>query len=73
MNKIPLTKKQEDLYCFVAGYIDDNGYAPTGQEIAERLGTTSQMVDQHLKNIAAKGWIKFNGKRYRKIELVPKN
>lgn len=70
MEKTPLTKTQENIYAFVAGYYDDNGYAPTGQEIAEKFGTTSQVVDQHLRNIAAKGWIKFNGKRYRKIDLV---
>jgi SOS-response transcriptional repressor LexA len=64
-----LTKKQEDVYSYIAGYITDYGYSPTYQEVAEKLSMTTQSVEAHVKNLAKKGWIKFNGKRNRKIIL----
>lgn len=70
--KEKLTKAQEDIYAYVAGYIQDNGYSPTSQEIAMRIGSTTQMIEAHLKNIFKKGWLSYNGKKFRKIELVPK-
>lgn len=70
--KEKLTKTQEDIYAYVAGYIQDNGYSPTSQEIAMRIGSTTQMVESHVKNIIKKGWIRHNGSRFRKLELIPK-
>lgn len=70
--KEKLTPKQENIYEYVAGYITDEGYSPTYQEIAIKTGLTTQMVEVHIKNIVKKGWLEFNGKRYRKLELVPK-
>lgn len=69
MMKEKLTKIQEDVYAYIAGYIDDNGYSPTYQEIAMRTDLTTQMVESHIKNIVAKGWLKYNGKKFRKLEL----
>ena len=68
-----LTKKQEEVYCYIAGFITDNGYSPTRFEISENTGNIStQSVDDNVKNLAKKGWIKFNGKKFRNIELIPK-
>lgn len=72
MEKQPLTKIQEDVYAKVAGYIGDLGYSPTYQEVAEMMGTSPQQVEAHVKNIVAKGWIKYTGKKWRKLELIPK-
>jgi predicted transcriptional regulator len=70
--KEKLTKTQEDVYAYVAGYITDNRYSPTSQEIAIKTGLTTQMVESHIKNIIRKGWLKNNGKRFRKLDLIPK-
>jgi SOS-response transcriptional repressor LexA len=70
--KEKLTSVQEKVYAYIAGYIEDNKYSPTYQEIAMRTDLTTQMVESHVKNIAKKGWIQFNGKKFRKIELIPK-
>lgn len=67
-----LTTVQEKIYAFISGYIEDNKYSPTYQEIAMRTDLTTQMVESHVKNIAKKGWIKFNRKKHRKIELISK-
>lgn len=66
-----LTPAQEKIYAYIAGYITDLGFSPTYQEIAIRTGLTTQMVESHVKNIAKSGWIRFNGKKFRKIELIP--
>jgi len=67
-----LTSVQEKIYAYVAGYITDEGYSPTSQEIALKLGITTTAVEMHIKNIVKKGWLKFNGKKFRKLELIPK-
>lgn len=64
-----LTKKQEEVYAYIAGYITDYGYSPTYQEVAEKLSMTTQSVEAHVKNLVKKGWIGFNGKRHRKLIL----
>lgn len=68
-----LTDRQRDVYAMFAGYIQDNGYAPTYREAAERLGMTAQMVEAHIKNIVAKGWMAYTVKKQRRVELIPKN
>lgn len=68
--KYPLTKKQEDVYSYVAGYITDDGYAPTRREIGDKLNISEQAVSAHLREIKNKGWIKFTGGGWRNIELV---
>jgi len=70
--KEKLTPIQEKVYAYIAGYITDFGFSPTYQEIAMRTDLTTQMVESHVKNIAKKGWIRFNGKKFRKLELIPK-
>lgn len=69
--KEPLTKRQEDMYAFIAGYIQDYGYAPASIEIAMKFQMTTQGVDQHVKNLVRKGWLDYSGGRYHKIKLVP--
>jgi len=68
--KEKLTPMQEKIYAFIAGYIQDEGFCPTSQEIAMRTELTTQMVESHVKNIISKGWLKVNGKKFRKLELT---
>ncbi len=72
MKKEILTPTQADIYAYIAGYIIDNELSPTSQEIAMKTGLTTQAIDSHLRNIAKKGWLKFNGKKHRRLELIPK-
>jgi len=68
--KQELTKVQENIYAYVAGYIEDNGYCPTYMEIAERTNLSVQAVEAHLKTLVKKGWLNNNGKKYRKYSLI---
>ena len=67
-----LTPKQLEIYAYIAGYITDNVYSPTYYEISLKIGSSIQSIDAQVKNIIKKGWIKFNGKKHRKLELIPK-
>lgn len=70
--KRPLSAKQTEVYAYVAGYITDNGYAPTRREIVEKLNISEQAVSAHLREIKNKGWIRFTDGGWRNIELIPK-
>jgi Mn-dependent DtxR family transcriptional regulator len=69
--KETLSKKLKDTYAFIAGYIQDNGYSPTTQEIAIKMNVSPQMVDGYLVQLKDSGWITFDeNKRFRKVQLV---
>src|SRR5215510_2374253 len=65
----PLTVRQKMIYDFLAGTIQDNGYAPSIPEIGKRFKITSTRgVFDHLKALENKGYIKRIGRRA--IEIV---
>ena len=35
---MPLTKRQREILDYLAGYIDEHGYAPSFEEIADTMG-----------------------------------
>ena len=60
----PLTVRQKRIYDFLAGTIQDNGYAPSIPEIGKRFKIASTRgVFDHLKALERKGYIKRIGKR----------
>lgn len=66
-----LTKRQKEMYDYLAGYIRTNGYAPTFQEIGRHFQLSSlATVHKHLSNLESKGLIKRHWNFSRAIELV---
>ncbi len=66
-----LTRRQKQIYDFVRGYIDAEGYAPTLEEIAGHFGLSSlATVHKHLKNLEEKGAIERDWNRGRSMEVV---
>lgn len=54
----PLTKKQLDVYRFIAEFTQQNGHAPSFEEIATTLNYNSlATVHEHLGNLERKGYI----------------
>lgn len=54
----PLTKRQAELYRYIAGYQWAHSYAPTFEEIAEAFNYKSlATVHEHLSRLETKGWI----------------
>ncbi len=68
---MPLTKRQKEILDYIERFIDDRGYAPSFEEIAESFGYSSlATVHEHLSNLERKGYIRKSYNESRSIELV---
>jgi repressor LexA len=66
-----LTKRQREIYDFVRGFLDENGYAPSLEEIAGHFGLSSvATVHEHLENLQAKGVLRRDPNRSRAVEVI---
>jgi repressor LexA len=66
-----LTRRQREIYDYLAEFIESNGYAPSLEEIAARFGLSSvATVHEHLENLAEKGAVRRDPHRSRAIELT---
>ena len=68
---MPLTKRQKEILDHIGSFIDEHGYAPSFEEIAEAFGYSSlATVHEHLSNLERKGYIRKSYNESRSIELV---
>jgi repressor LexA len=69
----PLTKRQAEIYRYIATYARAHGYAPSFNEIAAEFRFASlATVHEHLSNLEAKRVIRRGFNETRSIEcLVP--
>src|SRR5436190_318524 len=68
----PLTKRQREILDYLNDFIQQNGYAPSLEEIGRRFNLSSlATVHKHLTNLEEKGFIKRAWNRSRSVELVP--
>ena len=68
---MPLTKRQREILDYLAGYINEHGYAPSFEEIAEAMGYASlATVHEHLSNLERKGVIRRSYNESRGIEVT---
>lgn len=69
-----LTKRQREMYDFIALFVQKNGYSPSFEEIGEGMGLSSlATVHKHLTNLEKKGLLKRDYNRSRSIDvLAPK-
>lgn len=69
---MPLTRRQKQILDHIGEYIEEQGYAPSFEEIAEHFGYSSlATVHEHLSNLERKGYIRKAYNESRSIELVP--
>ena len=69
---MPLTKRQKQIVDYLADYIQNNGFAPSFEEIAEHFSFNSlATVHEHLTNLERKGFIRRSHNESRSIEMVP--
>jgi repressor LexA len=69
---MPLTKRQREILNYLTAYSDQNGYAPSFEEIAEQFSYNSlATVHEHLSNLERKGYIKRSYNESRAIEILP--
>ena len=68
---MPLTKRQKEILDHIGSFIEEHGYAPSFEEIAEAFGYSSlATVHEHLSNLERKGYIRKSYNESRSIELV---
>ncbi|MGI9627245.1 MAG: LexA family protein, partial [Longimicrobiales bacterium] len=67
---MPLTKRQKQILDYIQSFIDEQGYAPSFEEIAQSFGYSSlATVHEHLTNLERKGYIRKSFNESRSIEL----
>ena len=68
-----VTKRQKQVLDFVAGFVDDNGYSPSYEEIARGLGLASlATVHKHISTLETKQYLKRGFNQSRSLDLGPK-
>lgn len=66
-----LTRRQKQVYDFLAGFVEEHGYSPSFEEIGEGLGLSSlATVHKHISNLEQKGLLKRDYNRSRSIDLL---
>jgi repressor LexA len=66
-----LTRRQKELYDFLLNFVDQHGYSPSFEEIAEGMGLNSlATVHKHITNLEQKGLLKRDYNRSRSIDLL---
>lgn len=69
---MPLTRRQREIFDYIAQHIEAKGYAPSFEEIAHQFGFQSlATVHEHLTNLERKGMIRRTHNESRAIEVVP--
>ncbi len=67
-----LTRRQRQVYDFIAGFVHAKGYSPSFEEIGGGLGLSSlATVHKHISNLEKKGLLKRDYNRSRSIDVIP--
>jgi repressor LexA len=67
-----LTKRQRQIYDFIAEFVQSNGYSPSFEEIGAALGLSSlATVHKHINNLEAKKLLRRDYNRSRSIDILP--
>lgn len=73
MGSMALTRRQKEVLEFVAGFIEENGYSPSYEEIAGGLGLASlATVHKHIGALEAKHYLRRGFNQSRSLDLSPK-
>jgi repressor LexA len=66
-----ITKRQRQVYDYIASFVQSHGYSPSFEEIGEGLGLSSlATVHKHISNLEKKGLLKRDYNRSRSIDLL---
>ena len=66
-----LTRRQKEVYDFLAQFVEKHGYSPSFEEIGEGLGLSSlATVHKHVSNLEEKGLLKRDYNRSRSIDIL---
>ena len=67
-----ITKRQREIYDFIARFVAERGYSPSFEEIGEGTNLSSlATVHKHITNLEKKGLLKRDYNCSRSIDLLP--
>src|SRR3954466_10478503 len=67
-----ITKRQRQMYDFIAQFVESHGYSPSFEEIGEGMGLSSlATVHKHITNLEKKGLLRRDYNRSRSIDVLP--
>ena len=67
-----ITRRQRQVYDFIAGFVQSHGYSPSFEEIGDGLGLSSlATVHKHISNLEKKGLLRRDYNRSRSIDVLP--
>jgi repressor LexA len=67
-----ITKRQRQVYDFIADFVQQHEYSPSFEEIGDGLGLSSlATVHKHISNLEKKGLLSRDYNRSRSIDLLP--
>jgi repressor LexA len=68
-----LTKRQKEVLDFIADFVDENGYSPSYDELAQGLKLASlATVHKHIEGLEARNYLRRGFNQSRSIEVSPK-
>jgi repressor LexA len=66
-----LTRRQRQVYDFIATFVQSHGYSPSFEEIGSGMGLSSlATVHKHISNLEKKGLLKRDYNRSRSIDIL---
>ena len=67
-----LTRRQREIFDFISGFVEEQGYSPSLEEVAAAFGLSSvATVHKHVKHLVDKGYLRKAWNRSRSVEPVP--
>jgi repressor LexA len=70
---MPLTRRQKEVLDFIGGFIEENGYSPSFEEVASGLRLASlATVHKHIRTLEAKNYLRRGHNQSRSLEVTPK-
>jgi repressor LexA len=67
-----LTRRQKQVYDYIADFVQRNGYSPSFEEIGDGMGLSSlATVHKHISNLEKKGLLKRDYNKSRSIDVLP--
>ncbi|MDQ2948656.1 MAG: transcriptional repressor LexA [Acidobacteriota bacterium] len=68
-----LTKRQKEVLDYIADFVDEHGYSPSYEELAQGLKLASlATVHKHIEGLEARNYLRRGFNQSRSIEVAPK-
>ena len=70
MTKLPITEREAEILAFVYGFVDDNKFSPTRQEIADKFKMSTSGVSYFIYQLVEKGKLRISEGKWRNIKIA---